>query len=129
MVSDHTFDVQDNVVSEFGGDLKWSEAGASLLSAKEFWRVNSLLMIKDFNDHGELVTNWQFMSNADAHSIAFSEFDSTVIGDSVSRILPVFFVGNLPRSTSKKCLPAYKQFNVKDNLFNPENWTPVDNSN
>ncbi len=125
MVADHSHNLPDKELNEYGGIFKWGKEGQEKLSARDFWRVNSLLMVKDFNSNGNIKEDWRFMSNADAPAIAFNENDPTKIEPPESRTLPVFYVGNLPRSTKKKYLPIYMQYEVKDSVYDPKNWTLV----
>ncbi len=126
MVADHSHNLPDNELAEYGGTHKWKKEGYDKISAKDFWSVNSLLMVKDFNSNGEIKEDWRFMSNADAPAIALNENDPTKIEKPNSRTLPVFFVGNLPKATSKKYLPIYKQYQVTDSVYNPKNWIVIE---
>lgn len=122
IVSDHGHALPDSLLSTYGGKYSWK--GAHKLSAKDFWSVNALLMVKDFNATQDFSVDWRLMSNSDAYAIAFND-DDPRLKEPSSRTLPVFFVGNLPRSTTKTQLNPYLQFHVKDSLYNPENWVPM----
>lgn len=125
MLSDHSHYLHDDELNEFGGDYRWNEEGQKKLSSKDFWRVNAMLMVKEFKAKGELKEDWRLMSNSDAQAIVFDENSPTKADTSISRTLPVFFVDHGPRLTEKKNLEITKQFEVKDNIYNPNNWKQI----
>ena len=103
-------------------------------------RNNPLLMVKDFNNHGTLKTDWTFMSNADTIFLALQ-------GTDIPQVNP--FSGKTLSSTKSQGITVYEdwQWNaavqkhrttfefdpnigyiVRDNLFDPVNWTKISDS-
>jgi hypothetical protein len=123
MLSDHGPDVTNEQITEL--EDQWNKKDQTKVSAKDFWRVNALLMVKDFNSNDPLKEDWRFMSNSDAPAIVFDENDPTKTKHTESRTLPVFFVKHEPQITSKKNLKIINQYLVIDNIFDPNNWQKI----
>ncbi len=87
-----------------------------------FWRLNALLMVKDFNAAGDAKEDWRIMSNADASAIVFNENDPTKAVDT-DRTLPTSWSFWKKRITLDKKYNVYKYFEVKGNMYDLKNWT------
>ena len=125
LVSDHSHYLPDSAYAEFGGVYKWGAKGEEKLSAKDFWRVNSLLMVKDYQAKGSLKEDWRFMSNSDVPSIVFDEKDPTKTEVPMHRILPVFFIEHSARTSEKIEMEIVQQFVVEDSVYDPANWKMI----
>lgn len=86
----------------------------------------SLLMVKDFENTGELEEDWRFMSNADISSIIFGEDDPTKAELSVDRTLPSSTVLWERKLWERNQLRIIKQFEVTGNMYDLNNWKIVD---
>ncbi len=93
--------------------------------------VNCLLMIKDFNSNDVVLSDMAFMTNADAPYFAVKDLIEEPVNP---------FTGNSLEQTSKekglnvyqverwsdKAFYDYNMYNVKENIFDPDNWTRVE---
>ena len=102
-------------------------------------QCNPLLMVKDFNQHNSLKTDYTFMTNADVPSIAVKDlifnaknpFTGKVISTGEKQkgatIYLDLYLRNYSQFTTNKAIleefPIIKH--VKDNIFNEKNWTDV----
>jgi len=94
------------------------------ISMLEFLRLNSLLMVKDFNRHGTMKEDWRLVTNADLMNIAMDKNDPTK-SDSTSRTVKSFYTQwhkDLDSRTTYKLNSAYK---VKDYVYDIDNWTLI----
>ena len=123
ILSDHAHHLNPDKAKEFGDTLKWSIEGQKKLSSQYFWRLNALLMVKDFNSHGKLKQDWRFMSNADAISIALNN-DNPTNNSVLHRTLPVTFVDWVSKIENKKKIKILYKFEVHDYIYDPKNWYP-----
>ena len=98
--------------------------------------VNPLLMVKDFNADFELKTDNAFMTNADVPHIATKGLVQNPINPFTGKELPVnkdhgFIVSSTLKhdleehSTYSYNVKNDEWFNVKDNIFEPSNWSSV----
>jgi len=114
IVSDH------GIISEskYKGNMK-------LLNGDMLSAYNPLLLVKDFNSHGDLITDSTFMTNADVPMIAMNGIISN----------PINPFSNTPIVSSKEdgitiTTSNALQFNISDdqwlqvrkNIFDPNNW-------
>jgi hypothetical protein len=95
---------------------------------------NPLLMVKDFNASGTLITDNAFMSNADVPVLAFKD----IIDDPVNPFTGVKITNEAKKSplyiaisgslhlegpdTTQFTLDSKKDYYVRDNIFDPNNW-------
>ncbi|MBQ3922745.1 MAG: sulfatase-like hydrolase/transferase, partial [Spirochaetales bacterium] len=103
--------------------------------------ANPLLMYKDFNENGELVTDYSFMTNADTIILARQNLSvsdknpftgKTIQPDKANGvncyddIIP--WDASNQRKLNKFPLDPSKGWVVRDNLFDPNNWTKLSHS-
>jgi hypothetical protein len=128
IVSDHGIDIS----SKFPGNI-------ILPGGQSVQAFNPLLLFKDFNSHGALITDNKFMTNADTPFLAFNG----IINNPVNPFADIPFREEkingviLPKGSPGWNLEHHTkyQFKIKaddwlcvhDNIFNPENWEPVSN--
>ena len=124
LLSDYAHFLEDKA-ENFGDSLQWDEAGQMKISANNFWRLNALLMVKDYNSTGRLKKDWRLMSNADAPAIVFEENDPTKGEAPITRTLPVTYVEWVSEIDKNKNVEITHHFLVKDNIYNSENWIDV----
>lgn len=111
--------------------------------ALDYAWFNPLLMVKDFNAHGDIQTDNTFMTNADTVFLATQDLDIDLINPftrrnmndfvdkSIVNIYPlndylhtsVYSLKNTWRLHGLKPLRAYS---VHDNIFDESNWKPLD---
>ena len=97
-----------------------------------------LLMYKDFDSNGNLITDNSFMTNADTPSLLLKDFDQTFTNPYTGKIIPIetsdFKKNGIYISASDAHQPLYNgtyQFSIKDNewwhvkenIFDSNNWT------
>lgn len=92
-------------------------------------RVHPLLLVKDFNERGDLKTSDIFMSNADVPALIASAVGGIegIAADPIKnpvadRELKVHFTPWLPQENRKNSFKIYAQYGVKNNIFNRKNW-------
>ncbi len=126
IVSDHgaTWYQYDGPL-DFESPVKWDKDDLTKIRERYYWRLNALLLTKDFNSHGPLKEDWRLMSNADAPAIIFNENDPTKI-DSAYRILQTIFTPWESHMLEQRTLKVYKHFEVTNNIFNLKNWKRVE---
>jgi hypothetical protein len=98
-------------------------------------QFNPLLMMKDFNAEGDMITNMTFMSNADVPSLALQNvIDGAVnpfTGNAVTmenKKSPLYIAisGSIHlqgRQTTQFTLNPALDYYVRDDIFKPENWS------
>lgn len=110
-----------------GLDIKppasWTGNDPNKISLNQFWRLNALLMVKDFNNKGDIKEDWRLMSNADAPSIIL-DVNNPTKNDS-SRTLPSYITHWEGNILQQKKVKIHKQYKVKDNIFDLNNWELV----
>ena len=95
------------------------------VSQEHLLSLNPLLLVKDFNEKGDMLIDNRFMSNADVNSIMFDEINPT--NDSiVSRTLPAFIAWWAESIDKSKKFSYSYWYKVKDNVFDADNWTRLD---
>jgi YidC/Oxa1 family membrane protein insertase len=102
--------------------------------------VNALLMVKDFNSSGQLNINNSFMTNADVPHIAVQGLVQNPVNPFTGKELPIiknsgFMVtSSIKHNLEEHSINSYNiepdkwlddWFLVKDNIFNPANWSKV----
>jgi len=87
----------------------------------DFWRQNVLLLVKDFNERGQVKQDWRLMSNSDVPAIVFDENNPTKRNLSSRTLITSFARWTNSILTDKKFI-VFKQFKVKDNVFDLNNW-------
>ena len=112
--------------SDFNPDFKspvnWNQNKIKI-DPKMFWRLNPLLMVKEFGAKGELKENWKLMCNTDAAYITFSS--NYVDSLPESRILHSCFTLWEGKIEEHKTMKIEKEFVIKNNIFDLNNWEIV----
>jgi len=83
-----------------------------------------LMMVKDYNQNGQLEEDWRFLSNADTYSIAFDENDPTKAEPPIERTLEAYRVSWENKPKNKK-IPIEKIYKVKRNIYEIKNWERI----
>jgi hypothetical protein len=121
IVSDHGADIDSGIFND-SKDLPFG---------REIF--NPLLLVKDFNADGSLITDFSFMSNADVPSIAFDNLISNPINPFTKKPIISNKDNYLYITNVNKWVPADHNTNtfkinpdewysVRDNIFLDENW-------
>ncbi len=125
VVSDHGTDIDTNISPD--------QAKAGLPFRIE--ALNPLLLFKDFDSHGELTINSDFMTNADTPDLAVSGIienaTNPFTGNPIhqpqakEKVYVVFNNGWSPEAHNKTTFKIAPQewYAVKDNIFESTNWT------
>lgn len=90
----------------------------------KFLRLNPLMLIKDFNSHGDVKEDWRLMSNADTYAIAFNENDPTKI-DLPNRTVNTYYTKWHTDLNTRKQYKTIHAFNIKDNVYDLNNWEEI----
>jgi len=107
-----------NIASNFTGNMQLSNG--HWLAA-----YNALLLVKDFNTHGNLVTDTAFMTNADVPSIAMENLIDNPINPFTGNSIKTNKENGVFMATTSVLdfeIPNDHWLYVKDNIFDPENW-------
>ncbi|MDA3891215.1 MAG: membrane protein insertase YidC [Salinivirgaceae bacterium] len=129
ILSDHGATLRDyHHPFKIESPLKVDENNPDKILLERFWRLNALLMVKDFNAKGKIEEDWRLMSNADASAIVFNENDPTK-GIPINRTLPTAWAFWEKRILDKYEYDVYKYFEVKENMFDLENWKEIYKNN
>ncbi len=95
---------------------------------------NPILMVKDFNAHGSLVTDNTFMTNGDTPSLALKDIDDEAVnpftGNKINRpeekqkVFVSYVATWSPDAHNKNTFKISEDqwFSVHDNIFDPNNW-------
>lgn len=125
------------IISDHGWESEFAWLGFSYENNQKIpaefnnGRGYPLLMVKDFNGSGELLVSNRFMSNADMASIVCSAIEN---GCDITDLDPTKYNQERPLYISEfqyKGFSFDKKFiigdiyKVKDNIFDPDNWTKV----
>jgi YidC/Oxa1 family membrane protein insertase len=124
------------IVSDHGSTLSIDYQNNFLLpdGNSQLQNYNPLLMVKDFDALGILVTNNSFMTNADVPFLATNNiienpknpFTGSPLQNKKANEAIVTNVGMFSGHARNKLLIRSNQwFHVHDNIFDPENWTAV----
>jgi hypothetical protein len=101
-------------------------------------QYNPLLMVKDFNAHGQLRTDMSFMTNADVPSLALKDLidnpinpftGNPITDENKKRPLYIAMSGSIHLSASvatQFVLNPKEDYYVHDNIFDPNNWKGVE---
>jgi YidC/Oxa1 family membrane protein insertase len=122
MVSDHGISSPQDI----GGNIR-------LPNGQYLLNYNSLLMYKDFDDDGELVTNNDFMTSADAPLLTLKGIVDNPVnpftnvplkGDKAdgATIATISTLNSTNHYRFKYRIGQNEWLHVKDNIFNPDNW-------
>jgi hypothetical protein len=93
--------------------------------------INPILLVKDFNQVGLIKTSDKFMTNADVPAIVCSsleggcsieDIDPTI--HDLNRTLTISTIGTT-NLKNDNIFHVHEQYEVKNNIFNPENWTKL----
>ncbi len=85
-------------------------------------RLNSLLLVKDFNTKGLLKEDWRTMSNADIPSILFNDNDPTRGEEQVGREIYTFLTWWHQDLQTRTKYNIRKSFKIKGNVYDYNNW-------
>lgn len=118
LASDHGLYIDNAESAIFADSLFWDKSGQNKLPSRIFWRLNPLLLVKDFHETNKLKYNNQLMSNSDIPSILFNTNYSDSVVNSDSRILNTYVTYTGYNE------PKY-HFQIKTNIYNSKNWTLV----
>ncbi|MGD9994984.1 MAG: membrane protein insertase YidC [Salinivirgaceae bacterium] len=105
--------VQPDTITTFGIDERM------------YWRLNPLLMVKDFNAEGVFKEDWKLMSNADASYIAFDE-EIPMHPNQKNRNIDIYWTNWVSKMIDNTSMPVHKKFNVVDNSFQLVNWKEIE---
>ncbi|MFK5857522.1 MAG: membrane protein insertase YidC [Bacteroidota bacterium] len=84
--------------------------------------LNPLLLVKDYNSQGLLKEDWRFMSNADAHNIAFDENDPTKGKAPDTRELKTWNVVWDANFTNSYIFDISSTYNIENNYLDLTKW-------
>jgi YidC/Oxa1 family membrane protein insertase len=131
-------DVYDNtriiIVSDHGYNVPINDtAGFLLPNGDKLLQYNSLLMVKDFNMEGELVTDNTFMTEADVPALATKDIIDNPVNPFTNKPLLPDKRNGIKITTSSKFYPTHHEkykfridddeyLFVHDNIFDPDNW-------
>lgn len=98
---------------------------------------NPLLVVKDFNASGSLITDTQFMTNADVPLMAISDLPVSTVNpftgkDVLAEVdkatINAYHSGSSPQShgTNTFRFDYSQSFSVHDSIFSEDNWTRMD---
>ncbi len=82
-------------------------------------------LVKDFNSKGTIKEDWQLMSNSDASEIAFNEEFFQPEKNIRDRTVNTYFTRWESHMIEQKTMKIYKQFEIKDNIFDLKNWKEI----
>ena len=94
---------------------------SKILDDKSFWRLNPLLLVKDFNASGMFKEDWRLMTNADAPAIIFDENNPSK-GLPLKREIETYWTVWASKMVENKTMKVKYHFLVKDNMFDLTNW-------
>ena len=132
-------DVYDNtriiLVSDHGSYVRLSE-DMMLSDEMNALNYNPLLMVKDFDSHGELKTDGTFMTNADVPTIAMADLIMNPVNPYSGKPItceekyahPQMIITSHEYEVSKNNGNMYKPglwYSVEDDIFDPDNWTEL----
>ena len=95
---------------------------------------NPILLVKDFNAHGKMVTDNTFMTNADTPALALKDIDDQAVnpftGNKIYRpqekekVFVPYLNTWSPDAHNKNTfkIPEDEWYSVHDDIFNPDNW-------
>ncbi|MBI9066756.1 MAG: membrane protein insertase YidC [Salinivirgaceae bacterium] len=109
---------------DLNSPVNWDKDDPKKISHDRYWRLNALLMEKDYDSQGELIEDWRLMSNADAPALVFDE-NSPAKNDSTSRVLNTYWTFWKSHIIEQTEMEVFKQFEVKDNVFDLKNWKRI----
>ncbi|NOR74863.1 MAG: sulfatase-like hydrolase/transferase, partial [Draconibacterium sp.] len=87
-----------------------------------FLRLNSLMLVKDFNAKGPLQEDWRTMSNADIPSILFNDNDPTKGEEQIGREVYTFLTWWHQDLKTRSKYNIRQSFKVKGNVYDYNNW-------
>ena len=93
---------------------------------RSLYGLNPLLLVKDFDAKGELKKDWRFMSNTDVRSIALNDNNITKGEPLKERTLEGYIAFWDKNTDKRKQLAVTHYFEVKNNVFDVNNWTQRD---
>lgn len=101
-------------------------------------QLNPLLLFKDFNEDGELKSDFTFMTNADTPHLAIkdlvekpynpftnSAFDNSAKNNGVIITTDDIFMPHHSKSNKTYTVRKDSLFTVKENIFDDKNWAPA----
>jgi len=133
-------DVYDNtriiIVADHGYNLSTPVFSHFKRNAKTYAYYNPLLLVKDFNTTGEIITDNQFMTNADVPIFALTGIvenpENPFTGNSLTEAIQkeevnVYKIPYNPSSNRGNTfdLDLSQSFTIKNNIFIEDNWKPI----
>jgi len=109
--------LQDNVIVDTNDVDK--------IRFENFWLLQPLLLVKDFNANEPFTTDWRLMSNADASTIAFNDRSFSAI-DTTGRELRTHYTKWESNMTNQKSMNIHFSFRVKNNVYDLSNWNLIE---
>ncbi|GMO29098.1 MAG: YidC/Oxa1 family membrane protein insertase [Termitinemataceae bacterium] len=126
------------IVSDHGSNVDAGISGDDFtIRNKRRERYNPVLLVKDFNAHGQLSTEMSFMTNADVPMLATKDIIENPVNPATGKILlsdqkqkGVFITNNDLFIAHRHNKNTFKINDdewifVHDNIFDPANWTEV----
>jgi len=95
------------------------------LDLKKYWRLNALLMVKDFNERASFSEDTMLMTNADASYIAFDDSYLESLKMLNQRTVTSFHVDWKGSFAKYKKHPIRDTYRIKNSMFDLNNWTRV----
>uniref|UniRef100_UPI0032166D0D membrane protein insertase YidC n=1 Tax=uncultured Draconibacterium sp. TaxID=1573823 RepID=UPI0032166D0D len=92
------------------------------LDLKKYWRLNALLMVKEFDHTAAFSTDMMLMSNADASYIAFNNSYIQSLKAFNERTVTSFYVNWQGSFAKYKKHPIRNIYHIKNNMFDLNNW-------
>jgi hypothetical protein len=126
------------IVADHGASISGDfPSNIELSNGNNVKSYNPLLMVKDFNAHGELVTNHSFMTNADTPFLATEQIIENPVNPFTGVPLQAQKEQGVTISSSDLWEPGYhaknyfkinpdEWFYIHDNIFDPANWKGVE---
>lgn len=96
------------------------------LDLKKYWRLNALLMVKEFNSEAEFSTDSILMTNADASYIAFDDSFIQSLKTIDQRTVTTFHVDWKGSFAKYKKHPIRNMYRIKNNIFDLNNWKQIE---
>jgi YidC/Oxa1 family membrane protein insertase len=107
---------------DFDSPVDWNNNSINI-DDRMFWRLQPLLMVKEFNTKGELKENKKLMCNADASYITFNSNYADSIPN--NRILKTYFTNWVSKMEEQKRMDIYKEFTVDSCVFDLRRWKQI----
>ena len=107
---------------ETNAPIVWTKENK--ISLERFLHLNALLMVKDYNRHNSLKTDWRLMNTADVSAIAFDINDPTK-ADSTYRSTQTFFTVWHQDLRTRVKYELKHAFEIENYVYDLNNWTSI----